>query len=65
MRDKRRWRLRVKRIGVLSIVLMVGLTVVAEAPRKAGWVSLFKGWISMAGRKMGMRSGSLKRYDSV
>jgi len=43
-RDKRRWRLRVKRIGVfVAIVLMVGLTVVAEAPRKAGWVSLFNG----------------------
>jgi hypothetical protein len=34
----------VKRIGVfVAIVLMVGLTVVAEAPREAGWVSLFNG----------------------
>jgi len=34
----------VKRIGVfVTIVLMVGLTVVAEAARKAGWVSLFNG----------------------
>jgi len=34
----------VKRIGVfVAIVLMVGLTVVAEAPRDAGWVSLFNG----------------------
>ena len=33
-----------KRIGVfVAIVLMVGLTVVAEAARKAGWVSLFNG----------------------
>ena len=33
-----------KRIGVfVTIVLMVGLTVVAEAARKAGWVSLFNG----------------------
>ena len=33
-----------KRIGVfVAIVLMVGLTVVAEAPRDAGWVSLFNG----------------------
>src|SRR5713101_5881057 len=34
----------VKRIGVfVAIVLIVGLTVVAEAPREAGWVSLFNG----------------------
>jgi hypothetical protein len=34
----------VKRIGVFAaIVLMVGLTVVAQAPREAGWVSLFNG----------------------
>jgi hypothetical protein len=34
----------VKRIGVfVAILLMVGLTVVAEAPREAGWVSLFNG----------------------
>jgi hypothetical protein len=34
----------VKRIGVfVAIVLMVGLTVVAEAPREAAWVSLFNG----------------------
>jgi hypothetical protein len=34
----------VKRIGVfVAILLMVGLTVVAEAPREAAWVSLFNG----------------------
>ena len=34
----------VKRISVLvAIVLMVGLTVVAQAPREGGWVSLFNG----------------------
>jgi len=34
----------VKRIGVfVAIVLMVGLTVVAQAPREGGWVSLFNG----------------------
>jgi Domain of Unknown Function (DUF1080) len=36
--------LAVKRIGVFAaIVLMAGLTVVAQAPREAGWVSLFNG----------------------
>ena len=34
----------VKRIGVfVAIVLMVGLTVVAQAPREGGWVPLFNG----------------------
>jgi hypothetical protein len=34
----------VKRIGVfVGIVLMVGLTVVAQAPREGGWVPLFNG----------------------
>jgi hypothetical protein len=52
----------VKRTSVfVAIVLMVGLTVMAQAPREGGWVPLFNGTDLNGWKKNGMRSGSLKK----